>query len=398
MTEIHTTIDGHPATRVLVHVPGRGPWFADVDLETDPELEGQVTIALGALELVGTVRATEAGTHGMQRRVRVVAGGGGWGTLLAAKAYHNDARVRAQTVAEDAAREAGETLGDFAPQLERIGVDYVRQSGPASRVLEDVIGVVPWWVDYDGVTQVGARSSSTPAADAYEVLEHEPRERVVTLAVDDLSAIGVGSVLSERLDEPQTVRELELDVGAERVRVRAWCGEDAGYGHLWGLVRGLARRATDDQLFGVYKYRVVQMSGDRVELQAVRRELGLPDIRPISMWPGLAGAHAELAGGAEVLVSFIDGARTQPIVTGFVGKGGPGHTPQNTTIDITSELKLGASASAYVALANLVKARLDTIQAAYDAHTHIETGGTTDPPDPPIGTLADVAATKVKAQ
>lgn len=54
----------------------------------------------------------------------------------------------------------------------------------------------------------------------------------------------------------------------------------------------------------------------------------------------------------------------------------------------------------FVALANLVKARLDTIQAAYDAHKH--SGGTiagnTGTPDTTIGPLADVAASKVKAE
>lgn len=52
----------------------------------------------------------------------------------------------------------------------------------------------------------------------------------------------------------------------------------------------------------------------------------------------------------------------------------------------------------YVALANLVKSRLDTIQASYDAHKHTETGGTTSVPDTIIGTLAAVSASKVKAE
>jgi hypothetical protein len=46
------------------------------------------------------------------------------------------------------------------------------------------------------------------------------------------------------------------------------------------------------------------------------------------MWPGLPGAHATLAPGAEVLVQFIGGDRAQPVVTHFVGRGGPGHSPK----------------------------------------------------------------------
>ncbi|MBZ0120990.1 MAG: hypothetical protein K8H88_28605, partial [Sandaracinaceae bacterium] len=71
------TVGGQPASRVTVHVPPVGPWWAEVDFEGDPtELEGRVTIALGALELVGTVDPSHDGTHGLQRRSRIVAGAG----------------------------------------------------------------------------------------------------------------------------------------------------------------------------------------------------------------------------------------------------------------------------------------------------------------------------------
>jgi hypothetical protein len=69
-------------------------------------------------------------------------------------------------------------------------------------------------------------------------------------------------------------------------------------------------------------------------------------------------------------------------------------------------IEIGAAAAQFVALANLVKARLDTIQAAFDGHTHAVTvtgsattqAGTSAAPTGLIGPLADVAATKVKAE
>lgn len=65
-----------------------------------------------------------------------------------------------------------------------------------------------------------------------------------------------------------------------------------------------------------------------------------------------------------------------------------------------SGIELGAAASQYVALANLVSARLDAIQAKFDAHTHPVTalGSPTGPTATLIGPLAPVAAAKVKAQ
>lgn len=63
--------------------------------------------------------------------------------------------------------------------------------------------------------------------------------------------------------------------------------------------------------------------------------------------------------------------------------------------------------SQFVALANLVKARLDTIQSTFDAHTHLAGAlvsakpgdpvtGSTATPASTIGSLADVASTTVK--
>ena len=100
-----------------------------------------------------------------------------------------------------------------------------------------------------------------------------------------------------------------------------------GRGALTQALASAVARLTDQRLHGVYRYRVLRLSVDRVELQAVRKGAGLPDLLPVSMWPGVAGAHATLALGAEVLVQFVEGDRTMPIVTGFAGRGGQGHVP-----------------------------------------------------------------------
>lgn len=339
-------IEGHEVTEATVHIGSRGPWFAEVYLAEAPELAGRVTLSLGALELVGTIDPRHSGTHGAQRRLRLVAGGGGWATLLEAKAYHNVAGVRAKTIAQDAARAAGETLADdddhpFEPADERVGVDYVRQSGPASRVLEDVIGGVAWWVDGDGRTHVGERVPPATQAGDYQVLDFDPQTRLASLAVDDLRTVGIGSVLDDGLDEAQTVRELELRVTSESVRVIAWCGE-GNDGRLAGLLRSIIERRTDRKLFGLWRYRIVVTVGDRLALQLVRRRerTGLPDILPISVWPGIAGAHAEPTPGAEVLVQFIEGDRAQPIVTHFAGKDGVGFEPVSLAL-VAGLLHLG---------------------------------------------------------
>lgn len=353
MSEVYAGVNGHALTALRLVVGNVGPWVADCDFDGDADVSGAVTISIGSagavLELRGTVDPSAAGVEAGQRRVRIIAGGGAWGHQLEAKHYHNDARVKARTVAEDAARAVGESIGTFVPVAERIGADYVRQAGVASQVLEDVLGGAPWWVDYDGVTHAGPRASSEVDASAYEVLAYDPRCRSVTVAVNDPGAVRIGSVLSERLDAPRTVRELELTVGQGDLRIVAWCGGgEAEQGNLAGLMSSIIDRATGGRVWGKYRYRVLQMAGDRVDLEAVRSAAGLPNVLPVSMWPGLAGAHCELAAGAEVLVEFIEGDRTMPIVTHFAGKDGQGFVPVSMTLE-ADEVNLGGTGGAPVA-------------------------------------------------
>ncbi len=382
MTETaYANVDGETVIEGVLHVPNVGPWWADVTFEGAPDLSGAVVFNLGPLALSGSIDPTHDGTFGDQRLSRIVAGGGGWGTLVAPQHYHNDGGVRALSVAQDAARAAGETLGDFAPAADVVGVDYVRQSGPASRVLEDVIGGVAWWVGYDGVTRVGARETSEADPADYQILDFDPADKLATIAIDDLSKVGIGSILSETLDAPLTVFELEVRVGVDSSRTTAWGGGDHHTrGRLTGVLRDIVRRAVSDRLYGKYRYRVIQMSGVRVELQAVAQIAGLPDVIPVSMKPGAAGAHAKLTGGSIVIVEFIDGLRTMPIVTAFPGKGEEGHAPDELDLSVVTTLRLGsASASEGVTLG-------DSHKSWADGHKHgyIDSIGTAGTPTPSI--------------
>lgn len=404
MTTGHITVAGVPAISITLHQPGVGPWWADCILVDDTDVTGAVTIAIGdSLELSGTVVTTRGGVFAAQRTCRVVAGGAGWATLLGPAAYHNDGGVSALRVATDAAQACGEALGNFAPTNATLPSDYVRDAGAAARTLEDLAGDASWWVDFSGVTHVGARDTSTPQPGSYELLEYDPINRVATLAMDDLASVTIGTVLAadERLVTAQTVRALRFEISGGDARVIATCGETDARSRVVRALRAMARRSVDERYYGVARYRVIRMNGDRVELQAVTP--GMPDIGPISMAPGAGGAHSELAGGTVVLVQFIEGLRSMPMITHFAGKDGAGYTPVNTTIAVQTLLKLGASATQFVALASDVKARIDTLQNAHDTHTHPYVAGVGAPiagapPAAPIGPLAGVAATKVKAE
>lgn len=395
------TIAGLRAVSAVLTVPPRGPWWLDATLDGADDVSGRVTVQIGdSLTLSGTASTT--GVFATTRSVRVVAGAGAWGSLVGPASLHNDAGVAALTAAQAVAAAAGETLGDFAPEASTLPVDFVRTSGLASRALEQIIGSAAWWVGYDGTTVVGARSTSTPSTSSYELLSWDPIDRVAVIGADDLATIGVGSILAanDRMPEAQTVREVRVEIENGVATIRAWCGElDGGPGRLARAVLALARRGADTRIPYPLRYRVLGLSdevGTRVSLQAISP--GAPDIGPISMAPGVAGAHSALAVGSIVLVAFVEGLPTLPFVVGFAGKDGQGWTPTRTTLDASAEIKLGDLATSFVALADLVKARLDTLQNAHDTHTHATAPtGPVSVPSVIVGPLAGVAATKVKA-
>ena len=396
----YATLAGHPVTRATIVMPASGAWWADVDFELAPDVSGRVELVGGGVTLSGTIDAGRAGSYGQRRTLRLVGGAGAWATMLPARHYHNDLGVRAQLVLEDAAREAGETVVVDADIGQRsVGVDFVREAGPASRALRAAMGAAVWWVDLDGTTRVAAsRPTSIAASGSYEVLAHDPRKRTITLAADDLAAVSVGSVLSERLDAPQTVRELTIHVAEGGVRLVARCGEQTTQGQLTQALTAIVRQVTSAQLWGRWRYRVVRVSVDRLELQPVRRDIGLPEMLPISMWPGAAGSHAKPALGAEVLVEFIEGDRTQPIVTAFAGKDGVGHVPDEQTLSVGTTLRLGdASASSFAAKADAVLDRLQAIVTGFNAHVHPDpVSGNTGAPTAPLSAPASVAASKAR--
>jgi hypothetical protein len=321
MADAVVQANGRDVARLLLFVPNEGVWFADLNFASAEPLTGAVTITLGASTLKGTVDDTASGVFGLQRKVRVIGGAGGWRKELAPMGYRNDAGVKASQVAADAAREVGETLGTFAGGVERLGAHYLSDAGPASHTIEDVARGVPWWVDYAGVTQVSVRTTSTPPEDSYTVVTCDPRSRNVELSVPDLEAVRVGSILTAGLEEPLTVNAFELEVTPERIRMHAWCGTGRG-SSLANSLRTIVERVTDKRITWPVRYRVANLAGDRVDLQVVKKAVGIPDALSVPLWPGIAGAHIVSTLGAEVIVQFVDGDRSDPIVTSFAGRAG----------------------------------------------------------------------------
>lgn len=400
MTTTGVTVGGVPAISVVVHVPSIGAWWADCTMGNADPIDGRTTIAIGdSLTLSGTVVATRAGVFAEQRILRVVGGGGAWASMLAARGYHNDGGVSVLGVATDAATEAGETIGTtFVPASDLLAVDYVRSIGPASRTLEEIIGESSWWVAFDGTTNVGTRSTSTADPSTYELLEFDPLNRVVTLAMDDLSSVSIGMTLpaETRMPVAQTIREIRYEISGNDALVIVSCGETDVRGRIISAIRSISKRSSDDRYYGIAKYRVINVSGDRLMLQAITD--GVPNIGPISMAPGVAGASSVVSEGSTVLVQFIEGKRSLPIVTHFAGKDGEGFVPVSTVIDVTTGLKLGANATKHVAWREAILTELQSIANAFA--TFVPGSGGASFPHPYVAPLSDsgLGAAKVTAE
>lgn len=326
------SLNGYAIHSINLHVGHSGAWVADCQLAEAPTdlTEGShVTLLCGEADLQGTI--IEARTFGLALGARIVGGAGGWQKLVQPRGYHNDAGIKARLLADDVAREAGETLGMFEPETLRVGVDFARQVCTAASVLEYVAAPWPWWVDYAGVTHVGERPAGDVPASAYALIDFAPRSGVATLAVNALAELVPGRTLrDERLADAFVIGDLEVvSEKGSALRATAWGRNSSNTrGRLGSLFSVVVNRLVGEKLHGVYRYRVVAMRGDlRVDLQAVRASSGLPDLQAVPQWPGTPGLAAELTDGTEVLVQFVDGDRAEPLITHYAGPGSAGFAP-----------------------------------------------------------------------
>lgn len=324
---LRITCGGAAVQSVKLHIPGVGPWFADVTFADEAASVPQntpIVLQAGSVELHGVIPTALDGVFGLQRRATLVAGRGAWGALVKDRGYHNDAGVKASKVIQDLAAEIGETLGTITPAADRLGSHWARESGVASMALERASGGAAWYVDFAGVTQIAQRSATTPSTDAYQILQAWPDQNYALVGIDEINTILPGATLTERLPAPVTVRSVEVDITPEHQRALVWFYSAGKRSKLADALKTIAKAAVAGPLWGKYRYRVGQLSGDRVDLQVVRRAAGVPSLLSVPIWPGVAGVSHRLTLGSEVGVEFLDGDRAQPAITSFSPKGSGG--------------------------------------------------------------------------
>ena len=235
----------------------------------------------------------------------------------------------------DAAVACGESIGTVASSS--VGPAFARHRGPASRVLE---ALVPrgWYVDEAGVTQIGSRAAVAWTGAATRITNDEAQRRY-ELAPSTLVGLLPGAIVDgvEALDV-----EHVLD-GEGKLRTTLWGGPVAPSARLPEALRRIVEHYTAQHRYrGVWEYRVVLQTGQRLDLQAVRASSGMPDLRGVRVRPS-AGCRASLTLGSIVLVAFVNGDPTRPFLTAFEGPSGGGWLPISTGLDASTNVNLGGA-------------------------------------------------------
>lgn len=335
-------VNGIPVASMRWLAAWSGVWVAELDVAGDLLPVGKVAIAsTEGILLTGTVDTLRSGEFGERRHARVLGGGGGWAKPVRAKHYNSPVGVPLASVASTTAAEAGEVVVILTPKI--VGLDFVRRNGPASQIFDDAD--VDWWVGTDGTTRVGIRPPLPPPASLH-VIDWDAVAATVSFTADAL--VEPGTVIVDARFGKRVVTKVEALVSGGAVTGTLWVAESAPprgtVSELAGALAALARKATGAEFARLYEYRVYAMAGDRVELQAVRKSDGVPDILPASIWAGASGYRAVLRPGSRVLVGFIAGEASKPYVAAYEPPEADGWRPLKVELDAISSVEIGAQA------------------------------------------------------
>lgn len=120
------------------------------------------------------------------------------------------------------------------------------------------------------------------------------------------------------------------------MRTTVYLARDASGSREVEAFRRLLDALDPSRMFrGLSEYRIVSQSGERFDLQIVRRSTGMPDLRSVRARPGIAGVRADATLGARVLVGFVDSDASRPVVLAWEDAEGGGFAPAR--LDLVGE-------------------------------------------------------------
>lgn len=208
-------ISGNRVVSGSICILALGVWYADMLLDQSVQMSGPQTVSLGPLQMKGTSVIDGAFTG--STRVRVVGGAAGWRRTIPAKSYQHDLGVKKSTVIGDAARAVGETVSIAKDGI--LGSAFVRQGGPASRVLNQVGDI--WYVRADGVTVIGPRDD-TKIVSEFSVISAQLAVGQLVVATDNPQDWTPGRKFATETISERTLSAVMHKLDKDQFRTEAW--------------------------------------------------------------------------------------------------------------------------------------------------------------------------------
>lgn len=336
------TLNGNAIARGLVQIGSWGLPWADVELATELELADGEIVSLVVGEVPMSMAVVSGGAYQGKSAYRLVGGRGRWGRTVDAKSYGNDNGMAVSKVLADLAAAVGETVADLPTTT--LGPHYARANVPAYLTLGLVVGQ-SWYVDLAGVTRFGARPVTTYAGTAART-RVDPLAQVVELAVEGSAA---GLLPGVTVDGYGPATDVEFELGPDRMTARIWAGPALTSRRLAAYSKIIAPHIARMRYLGPTEFRVVTQVGDRLNLQVVRKSTGFGDLAAVHMRPGIAGWKGDVLPGSLVLVWFVDGDPSRPVVVAHDAPGSPGWMPLTFDLGGPGALPLAYQGSVVVA-------------------------------------------------
>lgn len=217
MSEV--SISGAAVTRGVIHLPLAGVWVADLDVDTDSELAGRVTVTADTQSFTGTV-VHGAVSHGLWRG-RIVGGAAGLRAELPARAYRG---ALLADVLADVLSESGETADASSARLDIAAPLWHRLAGTAADTVSALARAagLSWRLTAAGAVWMGAETWPDAPDGDVSLIDSDPRRGVYTVSGEVLAILpgALWVARDEAADTAVRVGDVRHEIDGQTVTTR----------------------------------------------------------------------------------------------------------------------------------------------------------------------------------
>ena len=202
------TLDNHRIISGNICIPYYGLWCGDVVLASPASLPKTTILSIANLNMQCAI--FRSASFSGSRSARIIGGFGGWRNEVKSQASSNNNGIRISTILGDVAATVGEQVKIKTDSV--IGTTYVRDKGPASRVLRQILDEA-WWIDTNGVIQTTDRTDSSLITSQFTVDSWTGSKGSFIVATEDIKSWLPGrTFVSPTVTIKQQISQTIIDV------------------------------------------------------------------------------------------------------------------------------------------------------------------------------------------